>query len=77
MAIRNMTLAVTMTAACIALAACSSESTPPEAAGSQERPASVIGDPLHQALDRAETVQGTLDDRAADMRQRLQEAEGN
>ncbi len=74
---RKITMAATLTAACSVLAACSSDSPPPEAAASQERPASVIGDPLHQALERAESVQGTLDARAADMRQRLEEAEGN
>jgi hypothetical protein len=63
--------------AAIALCACSSETSTPEPAADNERPSSVIGDPLHQALDRAESVQNTLDDRAADMRRRLEEAEGN
>jgi len=32
---------------------------------------------LHQALDRAESVQETLDARAAELRQRLEETERN
>lgn len=52
-----------------AVSACGSES--------EEPPASVIGEPLHQALDRAESVQGTLDDRAAELRQRLDDIEDN
>ena len=63
--------------AVLALGACSSETSEPEAAADNERPPSVIGDPLHQALERAESVQTTLDDRAADMRRRLEEDEGN
>jgi hypothetical protein len=59
----------------VGLSACSGETN--QSSTSDERPASVIGDPLHQALDRAESVQGTLDERAADLRQRLDEAEGN
>ena len=51
------------------LTACDSES--------EEPPASVIGEPLHQALDRAESVQETLDARAAELRQRLEEPERN
>lgn len=39
--------------------------------------ASVIGDPLHQALERAESVQGTVDAQAAEQRRRIEEAEGN
>lgn len=57
------------------VAACSSGSD--EAPVSEERPSSVIGDPLHQALDRAESVQDTLDERAADLRQRLEQTEGD
>jgi hypothetical protein len=63
--------------AALALGACGSETSTPEPVANDERPSSVIGDPLHQALDRAESVQGTIDDRAADMRRRLEEAEGN
>lgn len=51
------------------LTACDSES--------EESSASVIGEPLHQALDRAESVQETLDDRAAELRERLEAAERN
>jgi hypothetical protein len=58
-----------------ALAACSTEA--PEPTRSDEPPPSVIGDPLHRALDRAESVQDTLDEREADLRERLQQAEGN
>jgi len=59
----------------VALGACSSEQPEPER--SSERPSSVIGDPLHNALDRAESVQGTLDEHAAEMRRQLEAAEGN
>lgn len=59
----------------IGLSACSSEQNEPPV--SDERPSSVIGDPLHQALDRAESVQDTLDARASDLRQQLEQAEGN
>ena len=59
----------------IGLSACGGERSEPQV--SDERPSSVIGDPLHQALDRAESVQDTLDDRASDLRQRLEQAEGN
>ena len=59
----------------IGLSACGGERSEPQAA--DERPPSVIGDPLHQALDRAESVQDTLDERASDLRQRLEQAEGN
>jgi len=58
-----------------ALAACSSEQPEPEQ--SNERPSSVIGDPLHSALDRAESVQGTVDEHAAELRRQLEAAEGN
>lgn len=58
----------------LGLSACGSETTEPAA---DERPASVIGDPLHQALERAESVQDTLDERAEDLRRRLEAAEGN
>jgi hypothetical protein len=70
-------IAVSASSACVALVltACGSETSEPQA--SDERPASVIGDPLHRALDRAESVQDTVDARAADLRQRLEEAEGN
>jgi uncharacterized lipoprotein YmbA len=57
------------------LAACSTEQ--PEPAQSNERPSSVIGDPLHDALDRAQSVQGTLDEHAAEVRRQLEAAEGN
>ena len=57
----------------VGLSACSEDRSEPDV--SDERPPSVIGDPLHRALDRAESVQGTLDDRAADLRQRLEQAE--
>ena len=59
----------------IGLSACGSERSEPPV--SDERPSSVIGDPLHQALDRAESVQDTLDERATNLRQQLEEAEGN
>jgi hypothetical protein len=56
------------------LGACGGAGSEPQA--TDERPASVIGDPLHQALERAESVQDTLDDRAADLRQRIEDAAG-
>ena len=61
-------------AVAVLLAACGGE--PPEPVDTDERPASVIGDPLHRALDRAESVQDTLDDRAAELRNRLEREEG-
>ena len=48
------------------LAACAREKPPED---------SVIGAPLQQALDRAESVQDTLDAQAAEMRRRIEEAE--
>jgi hypothetical protein len=37
---------------------------------------SVIGEPLQRAMERAESVEDTLQQRAADMRRQLDEAEG-
>ena len=56
-----------------ALAGCggTDESEPP-AEAAQRR---VIGDPLHQALDRAGSVQETVDARAAELRERLEAGE--
>jgi hypothetical protein len=42
----------------------------------EERPADTVFDPLVETLDRAEAVQDTLDQRAAEQRRRLEEAEG-
>ena len=50
----------------VLLGACSKPETPEQ---------SVIGEPLHRALERAESVQGTLDARAAEMRDRLEAME--
>jgi hypothetical protein len=47
----------------------------PEAETGQRQ--SVIGAPLHEALERAESVQQTLDTHAEAMRRELEEAEGN
>jgi hypothetical protein len=72
---RGMTLRAAALCTVAALSACGGGTNEPAAAN--EQPASVIGDPLHRALDRAESVQDTLDERAADLRERLEEAEGN
>lgn len=74
---RHLVAYVLPACALLTLGACAGESSAPAPEVAEERPSSVIGDPLHRALDRAESVQGTLDDRAAELRQRLDEAEGN
>jgi hypothetical protein len=38
---------------------------------------SVIGEPLQQALDRAESVQDTVDEHAAQLREQLEAAEAD
>ena len=59
------------------LAACSGSTEPQaaEEATSGTATPSVIGDPLHQALERAESVQDTVDAQAAELRRRVEEAE--
>ena len=42
-----------------------------------ESRSSVIGDPLHQAVERAESVQTTVEDRAAELRDRIEASESN
>ena len=51
-----------------ALAACA----PPE-----PKDASVIGEPLERALERAEAVQDTLNEHSEALRRELEEAQGN
>jgi hypothetical protein len=49
----------------------------PQAQDAAEAPRqSVIGEPLHQALDRAEGVQSLVDEQAEETRRRIEEAEG-
>ena len=55
-----------------ALVACGSDSQ--DETAEEPRP-SVIGDPLQRSLERAEAVQDTIDERASELRQRLEEAE--
>ena len=69
---RNLTILI----AAGALGACGG-SDAPEPTQTAERPASIIGDPLHNALERAESVQGTVDEHAAQMRRQIEAAEGN
>lgn len=57
------------------LLGCQPSAPPPEADAAPRR--SVIGEPLHEALDRAESVQQTLDAQAKAMRRQLEEAEGD
>jgi hypothetical protein len=49
----------------------------PEPEPDAEPRTSVIGEPLHEALDRAESVQQTLDAQARALRRQVEEAEGN
>lgn len=72
----NLSSRLSMLCAAALLAACGSESAP-EPPASEEAGHSVIGDPLQQALERAESVQGTVDARAAELRERVEEAEGD
>ena len=66
-------------ALCIAAmaAACGGGTESSQEDAAAEARGSVIGDPLHQALDRAQSVQDTVDARAAELRQRVEEAEGD
>ena len=59
----------------VLLSACTGERSEPEPAAGDAR--SVIGDPLQQALERAESVQGTVEQRAAELRERLEAEEGD
>jgi len=65
-----------LVSAAIVLAACSSESEPQRSVSDEPAP-SVIGDPLHRAVERAESVQATLDEHAAQLRRQVEESEGN
>ena len=56
----------------VALGACGSDSQ--DEVAEAPRP-SVIGDPLQRSLERAEAVQDTVDQRASELRQRLEESE--
>jgi len=59
-----------LSAVVIALAACG-ESPPAEPAA----PRPTVFDPLTSTIDRAEGVQQTVDDQAAEQRKRIEEAE--
>ena len=63
----NLIFRVGLAALASSLLACS----PPE-----PKETSVIGEPLQQALDRAESVEATLNEHAEAMRRELEEAEG-
>jgi hypothetical protein len=55
------------------LAACGGAEPPPEPAPPEPR--ATVFDPLVGTLERAEGVQQTVDDQAAELRRRLEEAE--
>jgi len=60
----------------VALAGCGGSDPPePAAATDQKPPRETVFDPLTSAIGRAEGVQQTVDEQAAEQRKRLEEAE--
>lgn len=59
--------------AALFLAGCGGAQAPPETAAPEPR--ATVFDPLVGTLERAEGVQQTVDDQAAELRRRLEEAE--
>lgn len=63
-----------LSAVVIALSACG-ESPPAEQPAAPAAPRPTVFDPLTSTIDRAEGVQQTVDDQAAEQRKRIEEAE--
>jgi predicted secreted protein len=60
----------------LALGGCGeSQSPPPAAAAEQKPPRETVFDPLTSTIGRAEGVQQTVDEQAAEQRKRIEDAE--
>jgi len=70
MAIRSSLVAVTLA---VALTACGSSDPPAPPPPAQRKP--TVFDPTTSTIDRAKSVQQTVDDQAAELRKKLEAAE--
>ena len=69
-----MQMRTSMLAAVLAIAGCGG-SAPAEAPSAPPAPRPTVFDPLTSTIDRAQSVQQTVDDQAAELRRRLEQAE--
>ncbi|HLF11447.1 MAG TPA: hypothetical protein VJA26_09540 [Gammaproteobacteria bacterium] len=73
-----MELKFWLAGAILAVAGCGSSEAPNEpAADSAQNDRETVFDPLVESVDRAKSVQQTVDEQAEELRRRVEEAEGN